>query len=354
MIKANIMGLFGKDYSRKLMLSILGILLGLFFGGVIIFLQGVNPLYAYYYLINGAVGSSQAIISSILKTIPLGIVGLAVIFAYKAGIFNIGGEGQFYLGSIGATIVGTIPLPISQVAHVILCLLAAIIFGGFFAAIPGYLKAYRGFNEIITTMLLNYIAILFTSYLLQGPLREPGTYYNRSSSLQPTALLSPIITGTRLHFGLIIFLVLAIIIYFVFKKSTLGFRLENVGMNKRAAFYAGENTKRLMLLAMCVSGAIAGIAGAVEIMGVNGALVENFVVGIGYDGIAVALLASLNPLGAILSAFFFGALRNGANSMQISIGISSAFVYIIQALAVFFVVLIPGVPRFIRKYKGVK
>ncbi len=337
--------------TKPLLLTIVGILIGMLFGAFIMYLQGVNPIYAYNYLIYGAIGNKQSLISSLLKTIPLGIVGLAVIFSYKAGIFNIGAEGQFYLGAIGATIIGTLPLNIPAPLHIFLCILVAIIFGAAFAFLPGYLKAYKGFNEIVITMLLNYVALLFTSFLLQGPMQEPGTFFNRSSLLQESALLPSILNGTRLHLGLVIFLVLAFIMSYIYKKTTIGFRFENVGMNQRASRYSGENTKMVMLRSMLISGGIAGLAGAVEIMGVNGRLVENFISGIGYDGIAIALLSNLNPLGSILSAFFFGALRNGANSMQIGTGVSSAFVYIIQAIAVLSVVAIPGVPRLIKKIK---
>ena len=337
---------------KKLIVPVIGILTGLILGGIIIALQGVNPLHAYYYLLYGAIGNREGLISSILKTIPLGLVGLAVIFSYKSGIFNIGGEGQFYLGAVGATVVGTLALPIPAFLHIILCILAAMVTGGLFALLPGYLKAYRGFNEIVITMLLNYVALLSVSLLLQGPLQEPGSFYNRSSLFESTALLPPVLPGSRLHMGLVILIVLAVLMHILYRKTTLGFRMENVGMNRRAAQYSGENTKRLMMLSMLGSGAIAGAAGAIEIMGVNGRLIENFISGVGYDAIAIALLANLNPLMSILAAFFFGALRNGANSMQIATGVSSSFVFIIQAVAVLFVIMIPGLPRLTRNLAG--
>ena len=336
---------------KKLILPVVGILTGLVLGGIVIALQGVNPLHAYYYLLNGAVGTRQALVSSLLKTIPLGLVGLAVIFSYKAGIFNIGGEGQFYLGAAGATVVGTLPLAIPSALHIALCIVAAVIFGGLFALIPGYLKAYRGFNEIVITMLLNYVGLLFVSLLLQGPLQEPGSFYNRSSLFSKSALLPALFPGSRLHIGLVFLVVLGVLMQLLYRRTTLGFRMENVGLNRRAAQYAGENTKRMMMLSMMGSGAIAGAAGAIEIMGVNGRLIENFISGVGYDAIAIALLANLNPLMSILSAFFFGALRNGANSMQIATGVSSSFVFIIQAIAVLFVILTPSLPRLFKKSK---
>ncbi len=339
------------DYKR-ILLPFAGISAGLILGGIIIAMQGVNPFYAYYYLLYGAIGNKQSLISSLLKTIPLGIVGLAVIFSYKAGIFNIGGEGQFYLGAVGATLVGTMPLPIPALMHVLLCIVAAIVFGGLFALLPGYLKAYKGFNEIVITMLLNYVALLFTSLLLQGPMQEPGTFFNRSSLFVPTALLPAVFPGQRLHWGIGIFLVLALLLHVLYRYTTLGFRIENVGLNRRASRYSGENTKHLMLFSMIISGSIAGMAGAIEVMGVNGRLVENFISGVGYDGIAIALLANLNPLMSILAAFFFGALRNGASSMQIATGVSSSFVYIIQAMAVLSVITMPGIPRIMKKMKA--
>ena len=334
----------------KVSMPIVGILVGAVVGSIIIAAQGVNPVEAYYYLIQGAMGSVDNLIGSIVKTIPLAITGLAVVFSYKANIFNVGAEGQLYLGAVAATLVGTSFIGLSSPIHIFLCLALAAIFGGAFAFIPGYLKAYKGFNEIVVTMLLNYIAVLFISLLVHGPMKEKGAFYPRSAMLEQTAQL-PKIAGTQLHSGIFVMIAITLIVYFIFKKTTLGYQIKAIGASPRAATYAGMNTKKLLVIVMVISGAIAGIAGAVEIMGVHLRVIENFSVGLGYDAIAVALLANLNPLGAILSAFFFGALRNGANSMQISTGVPTSIIGIIQALTVLFVVASSAIPKLVEKLK---
>ncbi|MEI7885235.1 MAG: ABC transporter permease, partial [Clostridia bacterium] len=224
----------------KISMPILGILVGAMVGSIIIAAQGVNPLEAYYFLIQGAMGSVENLIGSLVKTIPLAITGLAVVFSYKANIFNVGAEGQLYLGAVAATLVGTSFAGLFSPVHILLALALAAVFGGALAFIPGYLKAYKGFNEIVVTMLLNYIAVLFISFLVQGPMKEKGDFYPRSALLEKTAQL-PKFTGTQLHYGIIVMIVIAIFVYFIFKKTTLGYQIKAVGASPRAATYAGMN-----------------------------------------------------------------------------------------------------------------
>ena len=338
----------------KALLPILGIFIGAFVGSLVILAKGVNPIIAYAALLDGAFGNIDNFSASLIKTIPLGITGLAVIISYKAGIFNIGGEGQIQLGAVAATLIGTQFAGLNPFLYVPLCILGAALAGGLFAAIPGIAKAYKGYNEIVICMLMNYIAILFVSLMVQGPMKMKGQYFPQSAPLDLGAKLPNILPNTQLHAGIILLLVGCILVYFVIFKTTFGFKLRAVGINLRASQYGGINAKRVMALAMIISGAVAGIAGGVEIMGVHGRLIENFSPGYGYDAIAVALLANLNPLWLLLSAFFFGALRNGAINMQIMTGVPVSFVYIIQALAVLFVISATGIPRFLKKVKRAK
>ena len=335
----------------KTLLPLFGILISAIFGSFIIMAKGVNPLVAYGALLDGAMGSGDNFSSSLVKAIPLGLTGLAIVLSYKAGIFNIGGEGQIQVAAIAATFIGTHFAGMNPILHILLCLAGAALTGGLFALIPGIAKAYKGFNEIIIGMLLNYIAILFVSFMVQGPMKMKNQYYPQSLPLEPGARLPYIIPGTRLHAGIILLMVACCIIYFVIFKTSFGYKLRAVGFNARASQYGGIDSKKMMVLAMLLSGGMAGIAGGVEIMGVHGRLIENFSPGYGYDAIAVALLANLHPLWLLLSAFFFGALRNGAINMQIVTGVPVSFVYIIQALAVLFVVGSTGVPRFINKVR---
>lgn len=342
-----------KDWAPllKLFMPVFGILAGALVGSIIIAAKGVNPLEAYYYLLEGAFGSLDNFTASLIKTIPLGFTGLAVVFSYKAGIFNIGAEGQLYLAAVGATLVGTSFAGLPPFLHVSLAILAGALLGGLYALIPGILKAYKGFNEIVVTMLMNYIAVYFVSYLVQGPIKMPNQYYPQSAPILEGARLPFIIPGTRLHAGFIILIILSVFLYWLINKTTFGYQMRGVGLNDRAMHYGGTNTKRLLVKVMFFSGCIAGVAGANEILGVHMRLLENFSVGLGYDAIAVALLADLHPIGALFSALFFGALRNGANSMQISTGVPTAFVYIIQALAVLFVVGSTGMPRLLKRMR---
>jgi general nucleoside transport system permease protein len=339
---------FASSKIFKAMLPVMGIFVGALVGALVILAKGVSPIEAYTALLDGAFGSLDSLSNSLIKTIPLGFTGLAIILSYKAGIFNIGAEGQLHLGAVAATLVGTMFIDMNPVLHITLCFLIAAIFGGIFGLLPGLAKAYKGFNEIVITTLLNYIAILFVSYLIQGPMKMKDQYFPQSAPLSKSAVLPVVIPGTQLHLGIILLVITCIIVYFVIFKTTFGFKMRAVGFNLRAAQYGGVDSRKIMALSMAISGAVAGIAGATEIMGVQGRLIENFSPGYGYDAIAVALLANLNPLWLLLSSFFFGALRNGANSMQIATGVPVSFVYIIQALAVLFVVGSTGMPRFMK------
>ncbi len=335
----------------KSILPLIGILVGALVGSIVIIAKGVNPIAAYGALLDGAFGSMDNFASSIIKTVPLGLAGLAVIISYRSGIFNVGCEGQIQMAAIAATLVGTQFAGLNPVLHILLTFLAAALAGGLMAFLPGVAKAYKNYNEMVITMLLNYIAILFVGFLVQGPMKMKEQYYPQSAPLLDSARLPYIVPGTKLHIGILILLAASVVIYFVLFRTTFGFKLRTVGLNARAGQYGGIDAKRMMALSMVISGCVAGIAGAVEITGVHGRLIENFSPGYGYDAIAVALLVDLHPIWVLLSAFFFGALRNGASSMQISTGVPVSFVYIIQAIAVLFVIGSTGIPRIIKKLR---
>lgn len=344
------------DHLRKKGLSrisvtIGGILFGILAGSLVLIPRGVSPFDVIRHLFGGAFGNIYNFTDSLIYTIPLGFTGLAIVMSYKAGIFNIGGEGQLQLAAIATTMVGTSFAFLPSYVHVPLAILVGALVGGLWALLPGLLRAYKGFNEIVITMLLNYISILMVSYFVQGPIKEPGQYFPQSAKIVKSARLNFIIPGTRLHSGILIFLGMCVLVYFIIFKTTLGYKIRTAGLNPNAGIYAGIDVKKTLVLAMVLSGMIAGMAGSVEILGVHRRLMENFSPGYGYDAIAVALLGELNPFGVILSAFFFGAVRNGANSLQIATGVPVSFVYIIQAFAVLFVVGSTGLPRLIKRIK---
>lgn len=310
---------------------------GLFLAAV-----GVDPITAFGAMVEGSVGGVDALAVTGVRMTPLLIAGLGVTLSFRAGVFNIGGEGQLYLGAVGATLVGVAPLPVPAWLHVLLALTGAFAGGALWALIPGYFRAYRGVSEVVLTLMLNYVGIELASYLVDseaGPLGERGASYSQSMPVEMTARLPTLIAGTSLHGGLILALALAGIVHLLLHYSPFGFRLRMVGANADAARYAGIRPARQILWAMLLSGGLAGLAGGSEVLGLRYRLYDHFSPGYGFDAIAVALLAQLNPLATILSAGFFGALRAGANQMQQTVGVEVSIIIIVQAFAVLFVML---------------
>jgi simple sugar transport system permease protein len=340
---------------ENLAVPVAGLAIALVLSAVMLLAIGTNPVIAFRSLLQGAFGSVNTVSSTILKTIPLLLCGLAVVISYRSGIFNIGAESQLYFGAIGGAMVAVHPaFQNMPPAVTILCaLLLGALFGAALGALPGFLKAYRHVNEVVVTMLLNYIAAYILTGLVGvgGPLHETGTIYNRSNAIWPSAELPELPFLRKVHIGLIIAVVAAVLMWYVFKHTVTGFRMTSVGLNPKAAEYAGMNNRLILTNVMAISGAIAGLAGAIEVLGYHHRLQENFSVGIGYTAIAVAQLANLNPLGVILSAVFFSALTIGANTMQSVTKIPTAFSTIIQGLIIFCVIASTMLPNTIKKHK---
>lgn len=334
---------------KSLLPPVIGILVSMLVGAVVISIKGTNPIEAYEGLFMGALGTKTNLVNSLVKTIPLGLTGLAVMISYRAGIFNIGAEGQLQVGAVASSALAIYVVGLNTGAHIILCLAAAMAVGALYALIPALAKAYRNYNEIVVTMLLNYIAIYFANYMVHGPMKEPGSYSPQSARL--AVKLPYVIEGTRLHMGIVFFVVMAVLLYFLLNKSAFGFKIRATGLNAAASDYAGIRSKRIMIGAMLISGALAGLAGASEVMGFYSRLMENFSPGYGYDAIAVALLANLHPLGILLSAFFFGALRSGASNMQVVTGLPVAFVEIIQGISILCVIASANLPGYLKRLK---
>ena len=338
-------------FGKTMLPPIIGILVGIIIGALIIMIRGVNPIEAYAALVKGAFGGIRNFSTSLVKAIPLGLTGLAVALSYRAGIFNIGAEGQLQFGAI-ATAVCCLYIPSIQgkaVPTIIVVVIASMIAGAALAWIPAVARAYGGYNEIVVTMLLNYIAIYFTNYLVNHPMKDPSAF--GASTVRFDVEFPIILPGSYLHLGFVFFIVAAIFLWWLLFKSSYGFKVRAAGLNPNASNYAGINSKRIMITSMLISGALAGLGGACEVMGVHYRLMENFSPGYGYDAIAVALLANLHPLGVILSAIFFGALRNGAASMQVVTTLPVSFVKIIQGVSVLCVIAIGAFPAYIARMK---
>lgn len=323
---------------------LLALLLSLLLTMLLIVLVGQNPLVALGALWEGAFGNAYSIGTTFNKAVPLILAGLSVAVGVKSGFFNIGAEGQICVGGLAATwaaltLPGWLALPGA--------LLAGCLAGGLWMLVPAFLKLKRGVSEVITTLLMNYVGLYLLSYFVHGPLREPaetGTVsLPQSAAIPETARLPLLFPGaSRLHAGILLAVLLAAVVWLIMQRTTWGYRLRMVGLNPRCTAYLGLNTKAIILSGMLLSGALAGLAGAAEILGAQYRLRDAFLPNYGYDAIAVALLAQSNPVGVLFSATFFASLRSGAGMLQRTVGLSSSLVFIIQAIPIIFIACAAG------------
>lgn len=316
---------------------VLAIAAALLVGAGFILLAGVNPLRAYSALFSEAIVNYYGFGNTLTRTAPLLLASLGVLVALKAGQFNIGGEGQIYMGGLGSAIVGLTLSGLPAIVHIPLALLGGFLLGALWGLIPGYLKAFRGVNEVITTLLLNYIAQNLVSYVVSAPLKEPGAPTPFSPVIATSAQLPILLPQTQTHAGILLALAATGILWLVFTLSPVGYQIETVGHNPTAARYAGISVERTILLVMALAGGLAGLAGSGEVMGLRYRLFENFSPGYGFDAIAIAFLSRGSFIGVVLTALFFGGLRSGANVMQRSAGVPVTIVYAIQGLTVLFI-----------------
>ena len=321
---------------------LIGIFLGLLAGAGLIALSGVNPIEAYSAMVIGAFGSPQAFSNVLVRASPLLLGGVGVAIGIKTGVWNIGIEGYMYMGAIGAAIVGIKNLPLPPILHITLTLLVAIIFAVIWALGPAFLRAYRGVNEVVSTIMMSYVAIFLTGFLVHDPsfMAEPGSFFPMSKIIVPTAKLPILMKGTSLHPGFIFGIAACILIYFVIQFTPFGFRTRMSGSNPSAARYAGVNVKRQILFALLIGAVMGGLAGAIEIIGLKQRVYMDFVAGVGYESVAVALLAGGNPLAVIPSALFLSALKAGGATMSIQTGVGGPMTVVIIALCVLFVIAV--------------
>ena len=291
----------------------------------------------------GSFGSSYAFFSATLvRATPLLLAGLAIAVAFRAGVWNIGAEGQLLAGATAAMAVAALPIP--GVLRLTLALLLAALAGGAWA-LPAAMLRRRGVLEVISTIMLNFVALNLVGYLVRGPLQEPTHAYPQSVTIDAVARL-PRVAGTRFHLGVLVALVAALTLAAVMRRSAWGFRVRALGANARAAASSGMiNAPRVALEAFLISGALAGLAGGIEVTGVTYALYEGLSPGYGYTAIAVALLARLDPLLVVPSALLFGALEAGATAMQRDAGVPAAFVTVVEGSLVLLVLLLPVATR---------
>jgi general nucleoside transport system permease protein len=316
-------------------------------GAVMLLFLKVNPLEAYKALWDGAFGTSNAFAETLVKATPLLLVALGICISFRGDVINIGGEGQMIVGAILATWVGLTFTNLPGWLVITLAMVTGFFGGAIWGGIPGFLKAYFRVNEILSTVMMNAIAVQLMNFLLRGVLIDPAQAQRASKIPQTARLLEPFhlprLVPTRLHLGALIAVVLAVLVYILLWRTTLGYRIRAVGQNPHASRYAGINVQRYIVLALLLSGAFAGLAGATQVFGVNYRMITDgsssgFTGGAGFNGIVAALFGQLHPLWSIPASILFGALLVGANSMQRVVQVPSAFVTALNGLVVVFVV----------------
>ncbi len=306
---------------------------------LLLVIAGYDAQAAFKALYGASFKNTRAFGTWLNKSCPLLFTGIAVALSFRCNVFNIGTEGQFLLGAIAATVVGTTLTGLPGIVIILLMFLAGAIAGALWGLIPGWLKARYGVSEVITTIMFNYIAVQLLGYLIRGPLQDTTQAEPQSFSIAKDAYLSYLLPETRLHIGFILGLIVAVIAFIWLFKTYYGYEMRAVGLSPIAAQCGGINVQRTMITAMIISGGIAGLGGAIELAGTSHFLFEGISPGYGYTAIAVSILASNNPIGVVLSALLFGFLNAGSTAMQRAADVSASFVNIFQGVIVVFVAL---------------
>ncbi|MGQ9746662.1 MAG: ABC transporter permease [Candidatus Caldatribacteriaceae bacterium] len=323
--------------------EIVAIMLAFFLGALVLFFTGYPPLGALLALFRGTFGSRNAIGQTLTQATPILFSSLAFLLAFRAGIFNIGVEGQLLVGAFVAAIVGTTVKILPPFLHVPLALLGGGFGGALWALLPALVKTYLGAHEVITTMMMSYVATYLTSYLVNYPFKAPG-WVAQTNPVAQSALLPRILPPTQLSLSFLVVLGFAFLVFHFLFRTYLGFQIRSVGLNPKVAENRGISIVSRQILAFLLSGFVAGIGGAGEVLGVHGKFVDGFSPGYGWDGIAVSLVGRLHPLGCIFASLLFGMLRAGGMSMARVTKVPLDLSLIIQAL----VIILVSAPRFIR------
>jgi len=369
-------GIAGGTLREALRVPLYAVLTGLIFGAIAIIASGANVFQAYGALLAGSFGNPQAyyqgfqqlfstgettallkslrpITESLVTATPYMFAGLAVALGFRCGLFNIGAEGQFFIGALCSAFVGYSIKGLPAIIHLPLALLGGALGGAVWGMIPGYLKARFGAHEIVNTIMMNWIAYRLSDWLLNGPMKASG-FRPVTPNVEPSAELPRFFPDPiRLNWGLILALVTAYALYWFLFKTTLGFEIRSVGANPDAAKYAGMNIVRNFMLVMAMSGGLAGLAGSAQVLGVDHWVGQGFSAGYGYDAIALALLGKSHPAGVVLAALLFGFLRSGATNMQSIARIPTEIISIIQGLVIVFIAA-PEIIRYIWRLKNIK
>lgn len=320
------------DKLRAFYGQIVAVVIALAIGAVIIMLVDESPIKVFMTLLNGAFGDQAKIAGTLLQTTPILICGIAACIGLRGGMFNVGIEGQLFLGGFAAAWVGfAMPLPAGL--HVVVAMAVAVIAGAAWVSIPAFFRARYNTNEVVSTILSNYVAVLLTSYFTIFLFKRPGGW-SETPPILATAYLPELFSFSRLNWGLIIGLLLALFVAWFFRYTAKGYTISTVGSAPKFAEYGGIDVKRQGFLVLLASGAVGGLAGGIETLGVHHRFMEGFAPGFGFDGLIAALLANGSPIGTIVTALFFGALRNGSLLLEVDTNASREIITVIQALII--------------------
>jgi ABC-type uncharacterized transport system permease subunit len=343
------MDLKGKivQFSLPVLVPLGSVLLALLIGAFMLIALGADPVEAYLALFEGAFGSTNAFADTLVRATPLLFIGVGICIAFRGGVINIGGEGQFIAGALLATILALNMDASPGWLIIILAMIVGFLGGALWGGIPGFLKAYLNVNEILSTIMMNVIAVQIMNFLLAGPLIDPlqierGTRIPETARF-PRAADLPRLVPTRLHLGAALAVVLAIVIWVLLWRTTVGYRIRAVGLNFNAARYAGIPVGWYSMLALTLSGALAGLGGAVQVLGLHHRMFTDgsaagFTGSAGFNGIVAALFGGLHPIGTIPASVLFGGLLVGANKLQRTVQVPSALAIALNGLVVMFVV----------------
>ncbi len=342
------------DYLISLLLSITAALI---IGALIMTANGRSPIIGYKSLFTGAFGSKYNIATTLAKTVPLVLTGLATAISFQSGIFNIGGEGQLYLGAFAAAYVGFTFTNLPGAVGIFLAIVAGAIIGGLYAFVPALLKVYYKIDEVITTIMLNSVAVLFTDYLVNYPFAASRGKMGGTDMVDTAYRLTRLVKLSTLNTSIFMMGFIALIIYYIMDKTSTGYSFKMVGQNPGFANYGGINSKKQMIIAMLISGALCGIAGAFEVLGNHYRFLQYISPGYAFDGMLVALIVKNNPIGVIFMSIFFAALKTGSIAMENTTSIPSELVLVIQSIIILFIAGEEGFKRIAKSYsekKGLK
>ncbi len=323
-----------RDGKRELLDGLLIMLITLAAATILIMLAGADPVEAYQMFLKGIFGNLNGIGEVFVKATPLILTGLGCSVAFRTGFFNIGAEGQFYIGSLAATWVALNLTAIPGIVRIILAIAVGFLFGGIWALAAAMMKAKLGISETIVTIMLNYIAINFLGIAVRTFMMDPAGSIPQTAKLDASVTLLRFLKPTRIHTGIFIAVAAVVLVWFLMEKTTIGYEIKVVGFNQRAAACNGISVVKSIIISAALSGGLAGIAGAVEVMGVQKKLLEGISGGCGYTAILITLLAGNRPFGVLITSILFAALSVGANSMQRQMGIPSSIVDLLIGLIV--------------------